>query len=372
MAADRPADRPSDAASSDANSPTTPTDTPPTTATWPLLDKAEKSPPEPDTAEEAPTWEPPPWGVPAKEARLLGWAEWAASTTFSSTGLMSGYDQREVDAFRSAVRDTFLGVRKPPVRSDDVRPGEWFSTHWRGYNKPQVDVFLEVAGIRLAAMEKDAVKVTVVYESTFGNTRKVAEAISDGVREAYPDAHVECAAVGRASAELIWSTDLLIVGGPTHLRRMTTGFSRKRHISRERKAQAKGGPPRELESEAEGPGLREWFYLLWPDKGWRHAAAFDTRVGSVLVPPGGACYGIARKLRGHGYELVTNPPIWARGPRDDVLVTNCEGFILDNACGPLHAGEIERAKEWGAQLVRTSVAHPEGWAIWDRRFAGNE
>jgi hypothetical protein len=69
---------------------------------------------------------------------------------------------------------------------------------------------------------------------------------------------------------------------------------------------------------------------------------------------------------------VTNPPIWARGPRDDVLVTNCEGFILDNACGPLHAGEIERAKEWGAQLVRTSVAHPEGWAIWDRRFAGNE
>jgi hypothetical protein len=58
MAAGGPADRPSDAASN----PTTPTDTPPTTATWPLLDKAEKSPPEPDTAEAAPTWEPPPWG----------------------------------------------------------------------------------------------------------------------------------------------------------------------------------------------------------------------------------------------------------------------------------------------------------------------
>ena len=371
MAAERPADRPSDAASIDASSPTTPTDTPPTTATWPLLDKAETSPPEPDTAEEAPTWEPPPWGVPAEEARLLGWAEWVDSATFSSTGLMSGYDKREVDAFRGAVREAFLGVGKPPVRSGDVRPGEWFSSDWPGYDRTEVDLFLEVASIRLAAMGKDAVKVTVVYESMFGNTRKVAEAISDGVREADPDAHVECVAVGRAAAELIYSTDLLIVGGPTHLRRMTTGFSRKRHISRERKAQAKGGPPRELESEAEGPGLREWFYhLLWPAKGWRHAAAFDTRVGSVLVPPGGACYGIARKLRGHGYELVTNPPIWARDPRHE-LVTNREGFILDSAFGPLRAGEIERAREWGAQLVRRSVANPEGWAIWDS-LVGNE
>ena len=214
-------------------------------------------------------------------------------------------------------------------------------------------------------------KVTVVYESMFGNTRKVAEAISDGVREADPDAYVECVAVGRAAAELIYSTDLLIVGGPTHLRRMTTDFSRKRHISREKKAEAKGGPPRELEPEAEGPGLREWFYLLWPDKGWRHAAAFDTRGRLRAGPPGGACYGIARKLRGHGYELVTDPPIWARGPRH-VMVTNREGFILDDAYGPLRAGEIERAKEWGAQLVRTSVAHPEGWAIWDRLATSNE
>jgi hypothetical protein len=74
--------------------------------------------------------------------------------------------------------------------------------------------------------------------------------------------------------------------------------------------------------------------------GWeRHypAAAFDTRLGSALA--GGAGYGIADKLQGHGYGLVKNP----------------EGFILEEAHGPLHAGEIERAKEWGAQLVRASV-----------------
>ena len=90
-------------------------------------------------------------------ATLVDWAAWAASTTFSSTGLGFGYDKREVDAFRSAVRDTFLGgavfgVSTPPVRSDDVR-GKQFSTHRPGYDKKQVDAFLEAAGIRLAAME---------------------------------------------------------------------------------------------------------------------------------------------------------------------------------------------------------------------------
>jgi DivIVA domain-containing protein len=90
-------------------------------------------------------------------ATLVEWAAWAASTTFSSTGLGFGYDKPEVDAFRSAVRDTFLGgavfwVSTPPVRSDEVR-GKPFSTHWRGYDKKQVEAFVEAAGFRLAAME---------------------------------------------------------------------------------------------------------------------------------------------------------------------------------------------------------------------------
>jgi DivIVA domain-containing protein len=91
-------------------------------------------------------------------ATLVNWAAWAASTTFSSTaGLLQGYDKREVDAFRSVVRDTFLGgavfcVSTPPVRSDEVR-GKQFSTHGPGYDKTEVDAFLEAAGLTLAAME---------------------------------------------------------------------------------------------------------------------------------------------------------------------------------------------------------------------------
>jgi DivIVA domain-containing protein len=99
---------------------------------------------------------------------LVDWAAWAASMTFSST--YEGYETREVDAFRSAVRDTFLGIKpmiilgspemqrekkalsQPPVRSDEVR-GKQFSTHRPGYDKTQVDAFVEAAGLRLAAME---------------------------------------------------------------------------------------------------------------------------------------------------------------------------------------------------------------------------
>jgi hypothetical protein len=106
---------------------------------------------------------------------------------------------------------------------------------------------------------------------------------------------------------------------------MTTGFSRKRQISREKKAEAKGRPPHELEPAAEGPGLREWFYQLPQAKKWGHAAAFDTSLASAPV---GANFGIARRLRRHGYELVKHA-----------------GFILDDAYGPLRAREIERAKE---------------------------
>jgi hypothetical protein len=83
--------------------------------------------------------------------------------------------------------------------------------------------------------------------------------------------------------------------------------------------------------------LREWFHQLPKAKEGGQAAAFDTRLGSALA--GGAAYGIAHRLHKHGYYVVKNP----------------EGFIVDEAHGPLRTGEIERAREWGAQLVRPSL-----------------
>ena len=81
-----------------------------------------------------------------------------------------------------------------------------------GYDVEQVDAFFDEAEQRLAAMGRHAdagaewrIKITIVYESMFGNTHKVAQAISDGVREAHPDAQVECVAVreGFAGADQV-------------------------------------------------------------------------------------------------------------------------------------------------------------------------
>ena len=88
-------------------------------------------------------------------AVLAGWAEWADSTRFSTTARLSkGYDTAEVDAFQEQIGDTFLGVRQPPVIPDSVR-GKRFSTHRPGYDKTQVDAFLDTAAWRLAAMKSD-------------------------------------------------------------------------------------------------------------------------------------------------------------------------------------------------------------------------
>jgi DivIVA domain-containing protein len=98
-----------------------------------------------------------PAGPLVSGALLVGWAEWADSTRFSKPSWRKrGYEQMEVDAVLNAIRDTFLGVRKSPVRSDDVR-GKQFSSTWNDdhdrYDKNQVAAFLATAGIRLAAME---------------------------------------------------------------------------------------------------------------------------------------------------------------------------------------------------------------------------
>ena len=60
-----------------------------------------------------------------------------------------------MDSFLRAIRDTFLGVSEPPVRADNVRGKQFPSTDddHPGYDKKQVDAFLDAAGIRLAAME---------------------------------------------------------------------------------------------------------------------------------------------------------------------------------------------------------------------------
>src|SRR5215210_2995424 len=101
-------------------------------------------------------------------------------------------------------------------------------------------------------------EVAIVYESLFGNTHEIAEAIRDGLREERPDAQVECQPVAEATPQLAGSADLLVVGGPTHMRGMTSRLSRRMGVSAEEKTAAAGGTAHELEPGAEGPGVRDW------------------------------------------------------------------------------------------------------------------
>jgi hypothetical protein len=175
--------------------------------------------------------------------------------------------------------------------------------------------------------------VAIVYESLFGNTRQIAEAIGEGVRASHPGAEVDCLRVDQADPKFLDSVDLLVVGGPTHMHGMTSGFSRKMGVESERKKIAQGEPVREPEPGAEGPGVRSWFHDLPKTLAHPHAAAFDTR--AAFPTSGGAAHGIARRLRSHGYDMVAEPT----------------GFVIDGAAdGPLRPGELDRARSWGAAL----------------------
>ena len=183
--------------------------------------------------------------------------------------------------------------------------------------------------------------VAVVYESMFGMTHDVADAVAEGVASALPGAHVVCLRVGDATPERLGTPDLLIVGGPTHMRGMSSGMSRKIAVSMEEKA-SRGEGERQghgLEPDIEGPGLRNWFHALpKADKG-HFAAAFDTRGdgGSIV---GSAARGIQHRLRRHGYQVVGEP----------------EGFIIEGDAGQLREGERDRARAWAAETARR-VAH---------------
>jgi hypothetical protein len=175
-------------------------------------------------------------------------------------------------------------------------------------------------------------RVVVVYESLFGNTRQVAEAIAEGIQGAVPEARIHCVRATEANHDVALGADLLIVGAPTHACGLSSGVSRKMTLRAWQRAAAReAGHP--VRPDTAGPGVRDWFIALPKAPGGSLGAAFDTRMDSRV--PGGAAHGITRRLRRHGYDLVAEP----------------EGFLIDGTGGPLRAGELDRARDWGARLL---------------------
>jgi hypothetical protein len=168
-------------------------------------------------------------------------------------------------------------------------------------------------------------RAVVIYESMYGNTRAVAEAIGEGLG---PVHEVTVVPVGRAGPEVVDGAQLLVVGGPTHIHGMT------RPRSREGAAEAahKPGSTLVLEDDAEGLGVREWLASL----GHRNVltAAFDTRMNGPAAFTGRASKGITRELGRADVHLVGRP--------ESFLVTK------ENSLEP---GELTRARRWGEELA---------------------
>lgn len=179
-------------------------------------------------------------------------------------------------------------------------------------------------------------RTLVLYESMYGNTHVIAEAIADGIR---PSSEVRVLPAREATSELVTWADLVIVGGPTHARGMPSPSSRASARDTAAKPEAAKGWDLELtlDPTAEGPGVREWLAALGPGDG-KLAAAFDTRVHGPAIITGRASSGIAQGLRGHGYKLIADP----------------ESFLVDTH-NRLSTGEQARATGWAAHLVANLV-----------------
>lgn len=169
-------------------------------------------------------------------------------------------------------------------------------------------------------------RAVIVYESMYGNTHVIAEAIARGLE---PGNEVTVVPVAGATRELLDGAALVVAGGPTHVHGMSHANTRKAAVEQSHKH---GGQPA-LDADAEGPGLRDWFGSLGRPTAVA-AAAFDTRLSGPAAFTGRASKGIARLLEQHGLTLIAQA--------ESFLVTN------DNALRP---GEEDRAQEWGVALA---------------------
>jgi flavodoxin len=145
-------------------------------------------------------------------------------------------------------------------------------------------------------------QTTVIYDTKFGNTEKIAEAIARGASAL---GNVRLVDTAEAVEPLAERVDLVFVGGPTQRRSMSPAL-------------------RAFVDRLTGSGL--------PGVA---TASFDTRYrGSTLIM-GSAAAEAAKRLAKAGARLVARPESFYIG----------RGGSLERQA--LEAGEVERAEAWG-------------------------
>jgi len=155
-------------------------------------------------------------------------------------------------------------------------------------------------------------KALIFYDSFFGNTEKIAQAVADGLKAGCETTLARSSSLSPAQLN---DYDLLIAGSPTRAFRATPDITK-------------------LLAGVPAGGLRG-----------KKAAAFDTRVSTAEVNNkfltvmvklfGYAAEPLAKTLQKKGAELVV-PPAW---------------YIVTGSEGPLKEGELEHAASWAAEIL---------------------
>ena len=147
-------------------------------------------------------------------------------------------------------------------------------------------------------------KALIVYDSVYGNTKAIAQAIGDALQGEVSVLHV-----GQADASDLAAVDLLIIGSPTH-----------------------GSSPTEA-AQAFVDRLGA------PVRAGMRVATFDTRLTwRFLRRYGYAATSIADTLKEKGWTLASAPEgFFVKGPKK----------------GPLKRGEVDRASAWAKGLVES-------------------
>ena len=155
----------------------------------------------------------------------------------------------------------------------------------------------------------DRVKVFVLYDSVYGNTKQIAQAIGKGFDEHHDVEVIHASTVIKEKSD---DVDILIIGSPTHGGRYTEA-------------------------------IQAFFKDMAPDLPKNlSVAAFDTRtsstgiVGGIEKIFGRAAPRIARDMEKQEWKLLVEP----------------EGFIVKGRKGPLREGELDRAEEWAKTMLK--------------------
>lgn len=165
-------------------------------------------------------------------------------------------------------------------------------------------------------------KAIVVYESLWGNTAAIARAIAEGLGSG-----ARALSTAEATPAAVAGADLIVAGSPLFAFQLPT---EKIRATIQAKAHSFPRPP-----DFSHPSLRSWLEKTPAGRG--RAAAFETR---MWFSPGGATGAILKGLKKAGYEPLE------RGRR----------FKVAGMYGPLKAGELDRARAWGAKLAAAARA----------------